>query len=98
MYRKILGYKHSLYGRTLPVAVQTVRQKSSAAAPRLIYMQNPWTWLCNKMRLKKLQYTWDRNFSEDDFKLGVKQVRPQIEPTRHLAFDKFTLNTHLIGF
>lgn len=76
MLRKIHSYQRPLLqcGQNIAVALQNRRRQSAAPATRLIYMQNPWSWLCNKMRLKMLQYTWDREFSEVDFKRGVKQV------------------------
>lgn len=52
---------------------------TAVSAPRLIYLQNPWSWLSNKMRLKMLKYTWDRDFREDEFIRGVKQVMHSLE-------------------
>lgn len=58
-------------------------------APRLIYVQNPFTWVANKVRMKKLQYTWDRDFDEDEFKRGVKLVNTLTTGrTVHLQMDE----------
>lgn len=48
--------------------------KSSSTIPRLIYVQNPLSWFRNKIYLKILKYSWDRQFDESDFKRGAKQV------------------------
>lgn len=42
--------------------------------PNLIYVQNPFTWLTNKFRLRLLRYTWDHEFEEKEFKRGATQV------------------------
>lgn len=46
----------------------------AAKQPSLIYVQNPITWLRNKLRLKLLRYTWDRDFEESEFKRGATKV------------------------
>lgn len=47
---------------------------SSSTVPRLIYVQNPLSWLRNKLYLQILKFTWDRQFVESDFKRGATQV------------------------
>lgn len=42
--------------------------------PRLLYIQNPFRWLQNKVDLKLFQLSWDRTFVENEFKRGVAQV------------------------
>lgn len=42
--------------------------------PKLILIQNPFTWLMAKIDFKVLRSIWDPNFVEEDFKLGTKQV------------------------
>lgn len=48
--------------------------KSSTTVPRLIYVQNPLSWLRNKIYLNILRFTWDRQFVESDFKRGATKV------------------------
>lgn len=47
---------------------------STSTVPRLIYVQNPISWLRNKIYLQILKYSWDRQFVESDFKRGATQV------------------------
>lgn len=56
------------------ITLNQLLYSTAVSTPRLIYLQNPWSWLSNKMRLKMLKYTWDRDFREDEFIRGVKQV------------------------
>lgn len=42
--------------------------------PKLILLQNPFTWLMAKIDFRVLRSIWDPQFVEADFKLGTKQV------------------------
>lgn len=42
--------------------------------PTLIYVQNPITWLVNKIDFKMLKKAWDNEFDENEFKRGTKQA------------------------
>lgn len=50
------------------------QRSSLSTVPRLIYVQNPLSWLRNKIYLQILKFSWDRQFVESDFKRGAKQV------------------------
>lgn len=87
-----------------PIGKQTVQIQSrnrlsysTGPSPRLIYLQNPLSWLSNKMRLKWLKYTWDREFREDEFMRGVKQVCAHIQ-TESSIIDFNTDFLNLNGF
>lgn len=47
---------------------------SPSTVPSLIYVQNPLSWLRNKIYLQILKFSWDRQFVESDFKRGATQV------------------------
>lgn len=42
--------------------------------PKLILVQNPITWLMNKIDFSVLRNVWDSSFQEKEFKYGTKQV------------------------
>ncbi|XP_066990973.1 m-AAA protease-interacting protein 1, mitochondrial isoform X2 [Anabrus simplex] len=42
--------------------------------PKLLYMQNPLTWLVNKLDFGMLRRTWDPQFDESEFRRGTKQA------------------------
>lgn len=43
--------------------------------PKLILIQNPFTWLMIKIDFSVLRNVWDPSFEEKEFKFGTKQVR-----------------------
>lgn len=42
--------------------------------PKLLYIQNPVVWLSNKIDFRFLRYSWDSNFSEEEFSRGARQA------------------------
>lgn len=42
--------------------------------PTLLYIQNPITWLINKIDFKMLKNAWDPDFDENEFKRGTIQA------------------------
>ncbi|XP_047986158.1 uncharacterized protein LOC125226274 [Leguminivora glycinivorella] len=42
--------------------------------PKLILLQNPFTWLMTKIDFRVLRTIWDPSFREKDFKIGTKQA------------------------
>lgn len=42
--------------------------------PKFIYLQNPVTWIMNKLDFRMLKTAWDPEFDEEEFKRGAKQV------------------------
>jgi hypothetical protein len=48
--------------------------KEKQPVPKLLYMQNPVTWLVNKLDFGMLKQTWDPHFDESEFRRGTKQV------------------------
>lgn len=70
--------KWKLPNKRIVEPVNTTTQNSSVVLskqPNLIYVQNPFTWLRNKVRLRLLRYTWDHDFEEKEFKRGATQVK-----------------------
>lgn len=48
--------------------------KKKKRVPKLILVQNPFTWLMTKIDFIVLRKIWDPSFQERDFKYGTKQV------------------------
>lgn len=49
-------------------------QRETRRLPRIVYMQNPFTWIINKFDLKILEKAWDPTFCQTEFIRGTKQV------------------------
>lgn len=49
-------------------------QSSSTVITKLIYIQNPWHWMRNKLLFYYLKLSWDPNFLKNEFERGAKQV------------------------
>lgn len=49
-------------------------KKTKKRTPKLILLQNPFTWLMTKINLVVLRRAWDPAFRENDFKYGTTQV------------------------
>ncbi|CAH0727763.1 unnamed protein product, partial [Brenthis ino] len=49
-------------------------KKRKKRIPNLILVQNPFTWLMNKIDFGVLKYVWDPDFQEKEFKFGTKQA------------------------
>lgn len=54
-------------------------KKRKKHIPKLILVQNPFTWLMNKIDFGVLRYVWDPDFQEKEFKFGTKQVITNLE-------------------
>lgn len=73
--------KHTLeYLQGLPKSFFFRRRKSDGKKPKrripkLILLQNPFTWLMIKIDFSVLRNIWDPSFTENEFKYGTKQVR-----------------------
>lgn len=48
--------------------------KGKRRVPKLILVQNPFTWLMIKIDFSVLRNIWDPTFKESEFKYGTKQV------------------------
>jgi hypothetical protein len=48
--------------------------KEEKSVPRLFIIQNPITWLTNKLDFAMLRSSWDPQFDEAEFRRGTKQV------------------------
>lgn len=71
------------------VQLQKVHTNTGKAkVPRLVYVQNPLSWLRNKVYMKVLKYTWDRQFDESEFKRGATQVYITCHYNHFLAFGR----------
>lgn len=53
---------------------QPKNNKNERKTPNLFFLQNPYTWAKNKFDLKLLKYSWDKDFNENEFKIGAKTV------------------------
>lgn len=49
-------------------------QRETPRLPRIVYMQNPFTWIINKFDMKILEKAWDPTFRQVEFVRGSKQV------------------------
>lgn len=49
-------------------------KKRKKRIPKLILLQNPFSWLMNKIDFRVLRYVWDPDFKEKEFKFGTRQV------------------------
>lgn len=56
-------------------------EKKKKRVPKLILVQNPFTWMMIKIDFTVLRSIWDPGFEEKEFKLGTKQV------TKHTFFN-----------
>lgn len=50
-------------------------KKRKRRIPKLILLQNPFSWLVNKIDFRVLRYVWDPDFKEKEFKFGTRQVK-----------------------
>lgn len=48
--------------------------KNIRKTPNLFFLQNPLVWAKNKIDFKLLKYSWDKEFDENEFKIGAKAV------------------------
>ncbi|XP_061395337.1 uncharacterized protein LOC133330956 [Musca vetustissima] len=51
-----------------------LNQQRRKVIPKLVYLNNPWTYLAAKFNLLKMQLFWDREFVEQEFIRGAKQA------------------------
>ncbi|KAJ9578866.1 hypothetical protein L9F63_004925 [Diploptera punctata] len=49
-------------------------EKKEKQIPKILYLQNPLTWLTNKLDFGLLKRTWDPQFNESEFRRGTKQA------------------------
>ncbi|XP_049766883.1 m-AAA protease-interacting protein 1, mitochondrial-like [Schistocerca cancellata] len=49
-------------------------EKPNKPFPKVLYIQNPFSWLMNKLDFGILKNTWDPQFNESEFKRGAKQA------------------------
>lgn len=49
-------------------------EKPNKSFPKILYVQNPLSWLMNKLDFGILKNTWDPQFNESEFKRGTKQA------------------------
>lgn len=78
-----LNYSQSLYTIQRPFSTGNVSRhakrdnelvKYEKQLPTLIYIQNPITWMINKIDFKMLRSAWDPEFDESEFRRGSIQV------------------------
>ncbi|KOB73374.1 Uncharacterized protein OBRU01_10857, partial [Operophtera brumata] len=50
------------------------QEKKKKRVPKLVLIQNPFTWLMIKIDFRVLRKIWDSGFQENDFKFGTKQA------------------------
>lgn len=53
--------------------------------PKLILIQNPFTWLMIKIDFGVLRTVWDPYFAEKEFKFGTKQVNDRVNTSINIA-------------
>ncbi|XP_047514776.1 m-AAA protease-interacting protein 1, mitochondrial [Pieris napi] len=68
---ELLNNNLSLFRRKGP-------SKKSKRIPKLILLQNPFTWLMTKIDFIVLRRVWDSTFREKDFKFGATQAISRI--------------------
>ncbi|KAK6629856.1 hypothetical protein RUM43_003677 [Polyplax serrata] len=78
-----LNYSQSLYTIQRPFSTGNVSRhakrdnelvKYEKQLPTLIYIQNPITWMINKIDFKMLKSAWDPEFDESEFRRGSIQA------------------------